>query len=42
MMSANGLTKLVEECGELVQICAKKMAYYNSDEHIIELENKQE
>lgn len=33
MMSANGLTKLVEECGELVQICAKKMAYYHSDEH---------
>jgi len=32
-MSANGLTKLMEECGELVQICAKKIAYYDSDDH---------
>jgi NTP pyrophosphatase (non-canonical NTP hydrolase) len=26
-MSNNGLTKLVEECGELVQIAAKAIAY---------------
>ena len=33
MMSANGLSKLMEECGELVQICAKKLAYYHTDIH---------
>lgn len=33
MMHAKGLTKLVEECGELVQVAAKKMAYINSDFH---------
>lgn len=33
MMSGNGLTKLIEECGELVQICAKKLAYYDTDDH---------
>lgn len=33
MMSANGLTKLIEECGELIQICAKKLAYYDTDDH---------
>ena len=26
-MDKKGLTKLVEECGELIQACAKKMAY---------------
>jgi NTP pyrophosphatase (non-canonical NTP hydrolase) len=26
-MSNGGLTKLIEECGELVQIAAKKIAY---------------
>lgn len=33
MMSGNGLVKLMEECGELVQICAKKLAYYDTDDH---------
>ncbi len=32
-MSNNGLTKLVEECGELAQIAAKKIAYPDTDEH---------
>lgn len=29
----NGLAKLVEECGELTQIAAKKMNYPDTDEH---------
>lgn len=33
MMSGNGLVKLMEECGELVQIAAKKLAYYDTDIH---------
>ncbi len=33
MMDKKGLSKLVEECGELIQIAAKKMAYLESDEH---------
>lgn len=28
-----GTTKLMEECGELVQIIAKKQAFWNTDEH---------
>lgn len=33
MMTANGLAKLMEECGELTQVAAKKMACPNTDEH---------
>lgn len=33
MMSNKGLTKLGEECGELVQIAMKKIAYPDTDEH---------
>lgn len=32
-MHAKGLTKLQEECGELIQIAAKKAAYLDTDEH---------
>lgn len=32
-MAANGLVKLLEELGELSQIAAKKLAYYDTDEH---------
>jgi len=32
-MVANGLVKLIEECGELQQIAAKKLAYFNTDLH---------
>lgn len=32
-MSAGGLTKLMEECGELIQICAKKAAFMAVDDH---------
>jgi len=32
-MTAGGLVKLIEECGELTQICAKKLAYYHTDTH---------
>lgn len=39
-MTANGLAKLIEECGEvmkafggLVQVLGKKLAYYHTDEH---------
>ncbi len=32
-MTMRGLAKLVEECGELSQIAAKKMACMDSDEH---------
>lgn len=32
-MHSNGLNKLMEECGELVQIAAKKQAYPNTDHH---------
>jgi NTP pyrophosphatase (non-canonical NTP hydrolase) len=32
-MTAEGLVKLMEECGELVQIAAKRVAYYNTDTH---------
>ena len=29
----HGLTKLMEECGELIQIAAKKEAFLNTDVH---------
>lgn len=32
-LRANGLAKLLEELGELSQVCAKKLAYYHTDEH---------
>lgn len=32
-MTAKGLAKLLEECGELSQVAAKKLAYYDTDEH---------
>jgi len=32
-LTANGLVKLIEECGELQQIAAKKLAYFDTDEH---------
>jgi NTP pyrophosphatase (non-canonical NTP hydrolase) len=32
-MEKNGLAKLVEECGELIQVAAKKMAYMDTDLH---------
>ncbi len=33
MMHSNGLTKLIEECGELVQIAAKCQAFPDVDIH---------
>ncbi|HEY8560467.1 MAG TPA: hypothetical protein VIL74_08825 [Pyrinomonadaceae bacterium] len=33
MLEKKGLVKLVEECGELSQIAAKKMTRMDSDEH---------
>lgn len=32
-MTADGLAKLLEECGELSQVAAKKLAYFHTDEH---------
>lgn len=32
-MTAKGLAKLIEECGELQQILGKKLAYFHTDEH---------
>ena len=32
-MDKKGLTKLMEECGELTQIAAKKAAYIDTDIH---------
>lgn len=32
-MHCNGLTKLIEECGELSQIASKKQAFMNTDTH---------
>ena len=32
-MHNNGLTKLQEECGELIQVCAKKSTYINAEIH---------
>jgi NTP pyrophosphatase (non-canonical NTP hydrolase) len=33
MMCADGLAKLIEECGELIQVCGKKLAYFDTNEH---------
>lgn len=33
MMAADGLAKLIEECGELQQVCGKRLAYFTADEH---------
>jgi NTP pyrophosphatase (non-canonical NTP hydrolase) len=33
MLEKKGLVKLVEECGELIQIASKKMAYMGTDSH---------
>ena len=33
MLEKDGLVKLVEECGELTQIAAKKMTRMDTDEH---------
>jgi NTP pyrophosphatase (non-canonical NTP hydrolase) len=33
MMCAAGLAKLIEECGELQQVCGKKLAYFTTNEH---------
>ena len=32
-MTANGLAKLLEECGELSQVAAKKLAYFHTTDH---------
>lgn len=32
-MTAKGLAKLIEECGELQQVAAKKLACPHTDEH---------
>jgi NTP pyrophosphatase (non-canonical NTP hydrolase) len=32
-MHEKGLTKLIEECGELIQIAAKQSAYLGDDSH---------
>lgn len=33
MLEKKGLVKLVEECGELIQIASKKMTRMDSDDH---------
>jgi NTP pyrophosphatase (non-canonical NTP hydrolase) len=33
MMCADGLAKLIEECGELIQVCGKKLAYFTTNDH---------
>lgn len=33
MMAAKGLAKLIEECGELVQVAGKRLAYYTTENH---------
>lgn len=33
MMTAKGLAKLIEECGELQQVAGKKLAYFYTDGH---------
>lgn len=33
MMTARGLAKLIEECGELQQVAGKRLAYYTTTEH---------
>ena len=32
-MTAAGVAKLIEECGELTQILGKKLAYWHTDAH---------
>lgn len=32
-MAAKGLAKLAEECGELLQVIGKKLAYFDTDKH---------
>jgi len=32
-LTANGLAKLAEECGELLQVIGKKLAYYDTQDH---------
>ena len=32
-MTASGVAKLIEECGELQQILGKKLAYWHTDQH---------
>lgn len=32
-MTAKGVAKLIEECGELIQVLGKKLAYWDTDEH---------
>lgn len=32
-MDKGGLTKMIEECGELIQIAAKKQAFMQTDDH---------
>lgn len=32
-MTAKGLAKLIEECGELQQVAGKMLAYYHHDRH---------
>lgn len=32
-MAARGLAKLIEECGELMQVAGKRLAYYDTNEH---------
>jgi NTP pyrophosphatase (non-canonical NTP hydrolase) len=32
-MALDGLAKLAEECGELIQVIGKRLAYYSTDEH---------
>jgi NTP pyrophosphatase (non-canonical NTP hydrolase) len=32
-MTASGISKLIEECGELVQVLGKKLAYWFTDAH---------
>jgi NTP pyrophosphatase (non-canonical NTP hydrolase) len=32
-LTAGGLAKLLEEIGELGQVCAKKLAYFDTDNH---------
>jgi NTP pyrophosphatase (non-canonical NTP hydrolase) len=32
-MAAHGLAKLIEECGELVQVAGKRLAYFTTEDH---------
>lgn len=32
-LAAGGLCKLAEECGELLQVIGKKLAYYHTQQH---------